>query len=135
MNIVLTNSSYLIALEVSNDQNHQLAQRHWQALDRHSTELVITSFIFDEVTTFLNSRRLHSKAVQLGDLLLQSSYVRFLQVETMFFSEAWQYFKRHKDKDYSLTDCISFVVMRNLGITTALTFDRHFEQAGFIRQP
>ena len=35
------------------------------------------------------------------------------------------------DKDWSLTDCISFVVMRTMDITEALTGDRHFEQAGF----
>ena len=35
------------------------------------------------------------------------------------------------DKDWSLTDCISFVVMRKMDITEALTGDRHFEQAGF----
>ncbi len=38
-------------------------------------------------------------------------------------------------KDYSLTDCISFVVMRNLGIAVAYTFDRHFVQAGFAVAP
>lgn len=35
------------------------------------------------------------------------------------------------DKDWSVTDCISFVVMRDEGMTHALTGDRHFEQAGF----
>ncbi len=37
-----------------------------------------------------------------------------------------------RDKDWSLTDCISFVVMHERGITEALTADHHFEQAGFV---
>ena len=37
----------------------------------------------------------------------------------------------HTDKEWSLTDCISFVVMRNRGIRRALTADAHFEQAGY----
>lgn len=41
-------------------------------------------------------------------------------------------FAARKDKDGSLTDCISFVVMQEQGITEALTADHHFEQAGFI---
>ncbi len=45
------------------------------------------------------------------------------------------YFQRHHDKDYSLTDCISFVVMQKLGIRTAFAFDPHFVQAGFTKEP
>ena len=40
-------------------------------------------------------------------------------------------YSQRSDKEWSLTDCISFVVMQNEGITEALTGDRHFEQAGF----
>jgi predicted nucleic acid-binding protein len=41
-------------------------------------------------------------------------------------------YRQRPDKDWSLTDCISFVVMRERGITEALTADHHFEQAGFV---
>jgi predicted nucleic acid-binding protein len=42
---------------------------------------------------------------------------------------------KYQDKRYSLTDCISFVVMQQRGIQTALAFDQHFTQAGFQREP
>jgi predicted nucleic acid-binding protein len=42
------------------------------------------------------------------------------------------FYHRHNDKKWSLTDCTSFVVMREMGITEALTGDTHFEQAGFV---
>jgi uncharacterized protein len=41
-------------------------------------------------------------------------------------------FAEREDKDWSLTDCVSFIVMQDRGITDVLTVDRHFEQAGFI---
>jgi hypothetical protein len=41
-------------------------------------------------------------------------------------------YESRPDKEWSLTDCISFVVMADHGITEALTGDRHFEQAGFV---
>ncbi len=44
-------------------------------------------------------------------------------------------FQKHQDKRYSLTDCISFVVMKQKGLKTAMTFDKHFAQAGFIIEP
>lgn len=49
--------------------------------------------------------------------------------------EGWEYFQGHDDKRYSLTDCVSFVVMQNYGIYTAFAFDRDFIQAGFIIEP
>ncbi len=47
------------------------------------------------------------------------------------FRQALAMYKTYQDKAWSLVDCISFVVMREVGVTAALTFDRHFEQAGF----
>jgi hypothetical protein len=43
-----------------------------------------------------------------------------------------QLYAQRPDKEWSLTDCISFVVMTQEGIFDALTGDRHFEQAGFV---
>ena len=48
-----------------------------------------------------------------------------------FFDQAFRLCADRSDKKWSLTDCISFVVMEDYGIQDALTGDRHFEQAGF----
>ena len=47
------------------------------------------------------------------------------------FEQGVELFENRLDKDWSLTDCISFIVMRERGLTEALTGDHHFEQAGF----
>ncbi len=57
-----------------------------------------------------------------------------VHVDKQLFFEGWQYFKKHNDKAFSLTDSISFVIMEKQGIRTALTFDKHFIQAGFLTQ-
>ena len=44
-------------------------------------------------------------------------------------------FERYDDKDFSFTDCVSFVVMQENGIKEAFAFDEHFNQMGFIRNP
>ena len=98
-------------------------------------KLVTTSYVFDEVVTFLNSRGLHDKAVEVGNRLIQSPSVNLVHVDDDLFQSAWEYLQTHQDKTYSLTDCISFVLMGRLAITTALAFDQHFTQAGFERLP
>ncbi|MCU0535569.1 MAG: hypothetical protein MUD14_16890 [Hydrococcus sp. Prado102] len=50
----------------------------------------------------------------------------------MSLTQRWLLYKQRPDKGWSLTDCISFVVMEQLKIKQAFTCDRHFEQAGFI---
>jgi len=62
-----------------------------------------------------------------------SSYVEVIHVDPQLDEQAWQLLAKRQDKDWSLVDCTSFVVMQQRGITEALTTDHHFEQAGFIR--
>lgn len=97
--------------------------------------LVTTSYVLDEIVTFFNRIGHHPKTVTVGNMLLHSPSVWLIHVDEALFYEGWAYFQQHEDKDYSLTDCISFVVMRNLGIATAYTFDHHFVQAGFLVEP
>ena len=131
MSLYFVDTSYLLALELSNDQSHQLAQRHWAQLITTNPQLVTTSYIFDEVVTYLNSRGHHQKAVEVGSMMLKSPSVQFIHVDESLLMAGWLYFQQHHDKRYSLTDCISFVIMKQQNILTALTFDHHFEQAGF----
>lgn len=132
---IFLDTSYLLALELINDQNHQAAQAHWQQIITTSPASVITSYVFDEVVTYFNSRNHHGKAVQVGNRLLLSPSVQFIHIDEVLFYLGWAYFQQHQDKRYSLTDSISFVVMQQQGIQIAYTFDQHFVQAGFQKEP
>jgi uncharacterized protein len=55
-----------------------------------------------------------------------------VQTSDELFEEGFSLYSARSDKDWSLTDCISFVVMQRRNIREALTADRHFEQAGFV---
>jgi predicted nucleic acid-binding protein len=131
MNPLFVDTGYLLALELARDQNHPAARKHWLALLDALPPLVTTSYVFDETVTFFNSRGYHAKAVEVGNNLLESPSVQVLQVDEPLFRAGWTLFQQHRDKRYSLTDCISFAAMRQLGIDAALAFDRHFAQAGF----
>lgn len=97
--------------------------------------LITTSYVFDEIVTFFNSRDRHDKAVEIGKNLLESTRIELIHVDDELFHIGWQYFLKHRDKTYSLTDCISFAVMKQRGIKAALAFDKHFIQAGFNNLP
>ncbi len=57
---------------------------------------------------------------------------RLLQASIHLLEQGLALYTRRSDKDWSLTDCISFVVMKAEGIEEALTGDHHFEQGGFV---
>jgi predicted nucleic acid-binding protein len=73
--------------------------------------------------------------VQAGERLLRSPSVELVHVDEDLFRRGFDYLGRHQDKRYSLTDCISFVVMAERELTTAFAFDQHFVQAGFVKEP
>ena len=136
MKSVFLDASYLLAVEVANDKNHRPANEHWDRVDAAGLpELVTTTYVFSEVVTYPNSRGLHAKAVEVGEDLLLSPNVRLVHVDDELFEKAWQFLVQHRDKQYSLADCASFVLMRELDIQTAFSFDHHFQQAGFNVEP
>lgn len=135
MTALFLDTSYIIALENLDDQNHKTASTHWKKLLKKLTPLITSSYVFNETVTFFNSRGLHNKAAEVGNNLLSSRFIDLIQVDEALFNEGWEYLQQHNDKLYSLTDCVSFVLMKQINIQEALTFDVHFQQAGFIKTP
>ena len=133
--VYFLDTSYLIALEVKNEQDHQQVLQHWLSLASLQPFLITSTYIFDEVVTFFNSRHLHHKAVEIGNRLLQSPDIELIDIEPKLFNQGREYFQKHQDKTYSLTDCLSFMLMQNRNLSTALTLDNHFFQAGFQKLP
>lgn len=135
MTSLFLDPSYLIAVENADDQYHKAASAHWASLLKSPCHLVTSSYVLVEVVTLLNNRGSHSKAVALGNNMLSSRLFNVVHVNEALFYEAWRYFQKYKDKRYSLTDCVSFMLMKKLAIREALTFDKHFVQAGLVKLP
>lgn len=133
---IFVDTGYLLALERRTDENHPQTLVHWRSLrDQGLPRLITTTYVFDEVVTYLNSRSLHSSAVKMGKMLLASPSVELVPVGEDLFSKAFELLERRPDKRYSLTDCVSFVLMHERAISVAFAFDKHFEQEGFVREP
>ena len=128
-------SGYLVGLALKNDQHHEDAVNHWERVLQGDLTIVTTSLVMVEAVTFINSKGYHAEAVLIGSTLQENPFIQMHYVDKSLLLEGWDYFKRHSDKRYSLTDCVSFVVMEQYDIYTAYAFDRDFIQAGFIIEP
>lgn len=103
-------AAFVIALETSDDQNHIAAFEYWQTFQQSSSPLLTTSFVLDEIATFFNSRDRHKKAVEVVEKFLSSEIVELIHVDKLLFLSGWEFFQKHSDKRYSLTDCIRLLL-------------------------
>ncbi len=125
---IFIDTLFVIALINRRDQYHQQAAELADKFAGHP--LLPTDAILLEVGNALarGYKREASAAIQS---FFDSSEVDVIRLTPELFDAGFALYATHLDKEWSLVDCISFVVMRREGISQALTFDRHFEQAGF----
>ena len=93
--------------------------------------LVTTDYVLDETLTLLRLRLGLGAARAWWERVSQSPRVTFADVDADLREQAFGWFFRYEDKDFSFTDCTSFAFMKQGKIREALTTDRHFRQAGF----
>jgi hypothetical protein len=124
-------TSGLYALLDRDEAGHVSALAWLQDVHRGIARGVTTDYVITETAELLVARR---RKVLLPLLFETASASAGLGIEWIGperFSRARDLMLAHRDKDYSFTDCTSFVVMRELGLRIALTKDKHFRQAGF----
>jgi predicted nucleic acid-binding protein len=116
-------------------EQHQAARGLFDGLANRPITFFVTDYIIDETLTLISGRLGHAKAVACGEWLLQSPLVKIVRIDRAQRDEAWVMFRRYTDKDFSFTDCTSFVVMHEHKLVDVFTFDHHFEQMGFQLWP
>ena len=124
-----------IACADAADPAHSRACAARDAALEQGQMLVTTDYVTDETLTLVRMRLGLAAAEAWWEQVDRSSRVRWEWIGMTRVERARQLFFRHRDKDYSFTDCTSFVVMRELRLTHALTTDRHFRQVGFQMLP
>lgn len=97
--------------------------------------LITTSLVLAELTALLTRpiRMAKSQQIQLLDDIRSDPLVAVIPFDSPTETAAWSLWRSRPDKEWSLVDCASFVVMQQYLLTEALTTDHHFEQAGFVR--
>ena len=112
------------------DQHHDAARRCIK-LVKEAGEIVITDAVLIEVGNLLCSTRQRQQAAQFIEACFTTANITVVTVDSELLHRALQFFRNHEDKEWGLTDCISFVVMHDLKLTAAVSADSDFRQAGF----
>ena len=128
MTEVFADAFYFIALLNPSDQHHAEAVRVTRGL---SAPLVTTSSVLIEVADALAVPGIRPIVHRFLEQLPADPNTKIVEIDAAWQMRGLALFGARPDKSWSLTDCISFVVMAERGITEALTGDHHFEQAGY----
>ena len=121
-------SSLYVALLISRDRLHSKAK---QLAQSWTGFVVTTEYVLLEVANHVRSSKHRARFGELLDYLRADPNTEVIPSEQRLWERGVGLYRRRPDKDWSLTDCISFVVMEERGLIEALTADHHFEQAGF----
>lgn len=133
MRTVFVDSAAWIALINSRDELHEAATGILATLRRERARLLTTQFVLLEVADALSSPGFRQQTVGFVDGLRSISTVEVVPVSPDLFELGWSLFAVRSDKEWSLTDCISFRVMQERKLIEAFTSDSHYTQAGFVK--
>lgn len=125
-------TGYLIALFSEKDTFHAQALAMQIRAQRERVRLVTTDAVVLEVGAAFSRIAMRGVGASIIQTLIADDGIEVVPVTEPLRSKALALFTQHHDKDWSLCDCMSFVLMRERGLDSALTVDHHFVQAGFI---
>jgi predicted nucleic acid-binding protein len=134
--VIFVDTSFFYALASTADADHERVREVFETIDpkRLPDLCLTTNHVVAEAVTLARSSSGHDDAVQLGERLYAETLARIHWTTPEEEREAFAYFKKHRDKEYSFVDCVSFVVMHAGGIMEALTLDADFTHR-FVARP
>jgi len=128
MSVVFADAFYFVARLNRRDQHHDRIVGFSRDF---RSGLLTTDWVLMEVADALAKSECRPRVREFVLHLRQSAACEIVPASREQLDRALELYNQHTDKEWTLTDCVSFMVMRDRGLTDALTADHHFEQAGF----
>lgn len=132
---VFVDTSGWAAPLVADTPNRPTLEAYSRELIASNRRLVTTNYVITELVALLTIRTRLARPQILQFVGQIRRTAEIVYVDAALDEEAWRMLEKYSDKDWSLVDAASFVVMRQMGIHEAFTTDHHFVQAGFLRVP
>ncbi len=130
MKIVFADTGYWVAVLNPKDDWNKRANELSRSLGKF--RIVTSEMVLDELLAGLSKLAVRAMAIRGVDAIRADPNIEVVPQTSLQFGEAFGMYRQMPDKEWSLTDCASFALMKERGITDALAHDRHFEQAGFV---
>ena len=130
-NELFVDTSFFLALANNADVNHQSALTLQAHLSTQKIWRITSEYVLFELGDGLSRLRFRATAHRIIDLVRRDKRVEIIPASTNLLAQALQLFSQRPDKEWGLTDCSSFIIMQQKGLSAALTADHHFAQAGF----
>ncbi len=130
MKVVFADTGYWAASINPQDHLHVTARGVSAALGKF--RILTTEMVLDELLAALSKIPLQSFAGRAVETIRTNPNAEVVPQTSLQFLSAFEQYRAMADKEWSLTDCASFTLMRERGVNEALAHDHHFEQAGFV---
>ncbi|MFZ1474230.1 MAG: PIN domain-containing protein [Anaerolineae bacterium] len=133
---IFWDTAAFVALANQDDDLHRTAVEVSKQMARARAKIVTTDAVLTEVANMFSRPAWRPMAQRIIEALHHSQRTgsaHLIHVDEDLWQRGWRLFQARTDKEWSLTDCISFVVMQDNKLSRAFTSDHHFEQAGFVR--
>ena len=128
---IFVDTGYFLALALPRDEWNGAARKWAKRSKQHKYKLLTTHAVLTEVGAAFARTPLRQLAQTILKAAQHDPALEVLAFDAPLYERALALFVAHPDKNWSMTDCASFVVMKERGLTHALSADHHFEQAGF----
>jgi len=118
---------------IPRDDHHAAAIALWKKVQEGRIHCLTTHFVLSELVSLFVYRFGSRQALQAAREIYASHAIEIVRATQDLELKALEYLERFLDQDFSMTDALSFAVMEEKRLSTAFTFDHHFEVAGFQR--
>jgi predicted nucleic acid-binding protein len=128
---VFLDTAFVIASAIESDAFHEKALELLKEIRARGIQMVTTHAIVLEIGNALAGPRYRRLAITALDSMETDDKVTIIPLTEELLEMGYKLYRSRMDKEWGLVDCVSFVTMKQLGITESLTADLHFKQAGF----
>ena len=135
LNQIFVDTSGWANLFIATESYHNQAKQWFLQSRQQNDQLITSNYVISELVALFYSplRVPRPQLFQYIEAITTASYVTVIHIDLTIHDQAWQLLKNRPDKNWSLVDATSFIIMKQWKLTLGLTTDHHFEQAGLIK--